>query len=143
MAWQEIPVQSLKAAETLNAFTSSAPERFLSLHRTIVPPAFVASTGGRRSRALVRDAENCFSQMFQWDRRLRVSSGRDSMLNLLQSASDDQVALLGCVGALAAAGMLMYLSYFIGPARRREQAIQQTPWQAAPQPLRRAEDRAA
>jgi hypothetical protein len=42
------------------------------------------------------------------------------MFELFRSASDDQVALLGCAGALLGSGLLMYLSYFVGPMSRRE-----------------------
>lgn len=40
-------------------------------------------------------------------------------MNLLQNASDDQVALIGCLVALAGSMALMYVSYFVGPAARR------------------------
>ena len=46
------------------------------------------------------------------------------MFELFQSASDDQIALLGCLGALFGSGMLMYISYFIGPMARQEQGRQ-------------------
>ena len=65
------------------------------------------------------------------------------MFNVLQTASDDQMAILGCVAALLAAGTLMYLSYFVGPARRRELARRHRPVTLVPQPLRHADDRAA
>jgi hypothetical protein len=65
------------------------------------------------------------------------------MLNLLQTASDDQTALMGCIAALLAAGAVMYLSYFVGPARRAELAQRQAVRQAQPQPVRRAHDQAA
>jgi hypothetical protein len=65
------------------------------------------------------------------------------MLNLLQTASDDQTALLGCVAALLAAGAVMYLSYFVGPARRTELAQRKVARLARPQPVRRAHDQAA
>ncbi len=65
------------------------------------------------------------------------------MLDVLQSASDDQVAILGCVTALLAAGTVMYLSYYIGPARRRELGRLQRVVSSIPQPLRHADDRAA
>lgn len=35
--------------------------------------------------------------------------------------SDDQVALMGCLVALVSSAGLMYLSFFVGPASRREQ----------------------
>lgn len=65
------------------------------------------------------------------------------MLNLLQSASDDQTALLGCAAALIAAGTIMYLSYFVGPARREEQNQRRLRIPSQPQPLRRSDDQAA
>ncbi|MBC8115938.1 MAG: hypothetical protein H7062_16245 [Candidatus Saccharimonas sp.] len=40
-------------------------------------------------------------------------------MNLFQNASDDQVALIGCLVALAGSMALMYVSYFIGPAAHR------------------------
>lgn len=48
------------------------------------------------------------------------------MFELFQSASDDQVALMGCAGALLASGFLMYVSYFLGPVARqqRQEAMQ-------------------
>ncbi len=47
-------------------------------------------------------------------------------MNLLQNASDDQVALIGCVVALAGSMALMYVSYFVGPAARRT-GLSETP----------------
>ncbi len=41
-------------------------------------------------------------------------------MNLLQGASDDQVALIGCFVALVGSAVLMYLSYIMGPAGRRQ-----------------------
>ena len=40
-------------------------------------------------------------------------------MNLFQNASDDQVALIGCLVALMGSMALMYVSYFVGPAARR------------------------
>lgn len=40
-------------------------------------------------------------------------------MNLFQNASDDQVALIGCLVALAGSMALMYVSYFVGPASRQ------------------------
>ncbi len=40
-------------------------------------------------------------------------------MNLFQNASDDQVALIGCLVALVGSMALMYVSYFVGPAARR------------------------
>ncbi len=42
------------------------------------------------------------------------------MMNLLQGASDDQVALIGCLVALVSSAGLMYLSFFVGPAARKQ-----------------------
>jgi hypothetical protein len=42
------------------------------------------------------------------------------MMNLLQGASDDQVALIGCLFALVSSAGLMYLSFFVGPASRKQ-----------------------
>lgn len=42
------------------------------------------------------------------------------MTNLLQGASDDQVALIGCLFALISSAGLMYLSFFVGPAGRKQ-----------------------
>ncbi|MBX3440295.1 MAG: hypothetical protein KF861_22585 [Planctomycetaceae bacterium] len=42
----------------------------------------------------------------------------------MQQLSDDQTALLGCFFALAAAGLVMSLSYYIG--RRNDSAQPQT-----------------
>lgn len=39
-------------------------------------------------------------------------------MNLFQNASDDQVALIGCLVALVGSMALMYVSYFVGPAGR-------------------------
>lgn len=40
-------------------------------------------------------------------------------MNLFQNASDDQLALVGCLVALVGSMTLMYVSYFVGPAARR------------------------
>lgn len=42
------------------------------------------------------------------------------MMGLLQGASDDQVALIGCLVALIGSAGLMYLSFFVGPAARKQ-----------------------
>jgi hypothetical protein len=39
------------------------------------------------------------------------------MFELLKTLSDDQIALLGCAGALTLAGTIMSLSYYIGRGR--------------------------
>lgn len=43
-------------------------------------------------------------------------------MNFLQHASDDQIALLGCLVALMGSMTLMYVSYFVGPAARQARA---------------------
>ena len=40
-------------------------------------------------------------------------------MNLFQNASDDQVAVIGCLVALVGSMTLMDVSYFVGPAARR------------------------
>ena len=42
------------------------------------------------------------------------------MMNLMQGAGDDQVALIGCLVALVVSVGLMYLSFFVGPAARKQ-----------------------
>ena len=42
------------------------------------------------------------------------------MWDLLRTANDDQFALLGCAAVLLGSGLLMYLSYFLGPVARQE-----------------------
>jgi len=42
------------------------------------------------------------------------------MMNLLQGASDDQVALIGCLVALVGSAALMYVSFYVGPAARQQ-----------------------
>lgn len=41
------------------------------------------------------------------------------MMDLLSGLTDDQIALMGCVGLLLAAGTLMSLSYHLGCFVRR------------------------
>lgn len=41
------------------------------------------------------------------------------MFGLMSNLSDDQTALVGCAVALGASVLLMYLSYFLGPASRQ------------------------
>lgn len=43
-------------------------------------------------------------------------------MNLFQNASDDQVAIVGCLVALAGSLALLYVSYFVGPAAHRARA---------------------
>ena len=40
-------------------------------------------------------------------------------MNFFQNASDDQIALIGCLVALLGSMTLMYVSYFVGPAARQ------------------------
>lgn len=40
-------------------------------------------------------------------------------MEMLQQLSDDQLALVGCVAALIFSAGLMWLSHFVGEARRR------------------------
>ncbi len=44
--------------------------------------------------------------------------------NLLQSAGDDQVAIVGGLAAMFVAGGVMYFSYFLGPEARKQRAAQ-------------------
>ena len=46
------------------------------------------------------------------------------MYNLFQSASDDQIALLGCAGVFFGSLFLMYVSYFLGPMARQDRMRQ-------------------
>lgn len=68
---------------------------------------------------------------------------------LFQNASDDQIALIGCLVALAGSMAIMYVSYFIGPASRQnraddtEQATRPFATRATNIPSEAARDRAA
>jgi high-affinity Fe2+/Pb2+ permease len=64
------------------------------------------------------------------------------MLNILESASDDQKALLGCLLALAAAGLVLTISYYLSPQRKQEQRTQRAELPASPA-VAAARDRAA
>lgn len=46
------------------------------------------------------------------------------MFDLFQSASDDQLALMGCATAVLSSMTLMYLSYFFGPVARQQRMSQ-------------------
>ncbi|MDZ4687683.1 MAG: hypothetical protein SH850_21640 [Planctomycetaceae bacterium] len=65
------------------------------------------------------------------------------MLDLLRTFSDDQLAIGGCVLALMAGGLLVQLSYTLGPAGRKQRRARMPRVYSAPQPVRHAEDRAA
>lgn len=41
-------------------------------------------------------------------------------MDVFQDLTDDQIAVIGGIVALAASGAMMYVSYFVGPAGRRE-----------------------
>ena len=68
---------------------------------------------------------------------------------LFQNASDDQIALIGCVVALAGSMAIMYVSYFVGPAGRQnraennDQATRPFPTRATNVPAESLRDRAA
>ena len=68
---------------------------------------------------------------------------------LFQNASDDQIAVIGCLVALAGSMGIMYVSYFIGPAARQnreqdnEQATRSFPSHSTSFPSEAARDRAA
>jgi len=68
---------------------------------------------------------------------------------LFQNASDDQIALIGCLVALAGSMGIMYVSYFIGPAARQNreqdngQATRSFPSHSTSFPSEAARDRAA
>ncbi len=42
------------------------------------------------------------------------------MLEIFRSLSDDQIALLGCVAALSAAGLTMFFSFYVGQSNRKD-----------------------
>ncbi len=66
------------------------------------------------------------------------------LANLLQSSSDDQVAVIGGLVAMFLAGGVMYLSYFIGPEARRQRALSRAmAVRPMPQSSRQVHDRAA
>lgn len=60
------------------------------------------------------------------------------MMNLLQGASDDQVALIGCLVALVGSAALMYLSFYVGPAARKQN--QKSGASIKPIPMRHTSD---
>lgn len=62
------------------------------------------------------------------------------MFNLLQGASDDQVALIGCLVAVVGSAGLMYLSFFVGPAARKSKPRTGSELLSPPLPLRPAVD---
>ena len=44
-------------------------------------------------------------------------------MNFLNHLSDDQMALVMCVGALLTCGLMMSLSHFLGASRREEPEV--------------------
>lgn len=62
------------------------------------------------------------------------------MMNLLQGASDDQVALIGCLFALVSSAGLMYLSFFVGPANRKQGQSYQSDSAVRQMPIRNVVD---
>lgn len=79
----------------------------------------------------------------------RIQHGEVSQMFLFQNASDDQIALLGCLAALAGSMAIMYVSYFVGPAGRQaraedsQQATRPFPNRSANIPSETIQDRAA
>lgn len=63
------------------------------------------------------------------------------LANVLQSAGDDQIAVVGGLAAIFLAGGVMYFSYFLGPEARKQRAKQRTAGRITPVPIPR--DRAA
>jgi hypothetical protein len=57
-------------------------------------------------------------------------------MELLKNLNDDQIALLGCAGALVVSGLMMSLSHFIGRARMRASEAPAKIVPAAPFPVR-------
>ena len=72
-----------------------------------------------------------------------------NVMFLFHNASDDQIALIGCLVALAGSMGIMYVSYFIGPAVRQnreaggEQATRPFASRSTTFPSEAARDRAA
>jgi hypothetical protein len=52
---------------------------------------------------------------------------KEQDMDILNNLSDDQLALLGCMGALLISGTIMCLSYYVGPARSAAPAIRKLP----------------
>jgi hypothetical protein len=68
----------------------------------------------------------------------------EAMLEILRSFSDDQLACLGCVAALAAAGLAAQLSYAFGPLRKQAgNRVQPAIDRELPPAVFRSHDRAA
>lgn len=64
--------------------------------------------------------------------------------NVIQTAGDDQVAILGGLAAMLLAGGVMYFSYFLGPeARRQRESRKQTVGKIVPATAPLSRDRAA
>ena len=116
--------------------------------RTVPQPHIPNSALQRRSRAMDTVAE--YSVMGQFAVKkpgISEDAGllkrRHHMLNLLQSASDDQKALFGCIAALLAAGFVLTLSYYLSPARKQSLVRAGNTLSESLQPVRSTEDRAA
>jgi hypothetical protein len=60
------------------------------------------------------------------------------MMGLLQGASDDQMALIGCLVALIGSAGMMYLSFFVGPAARKQTHSAASDSNVRPIPIRPA-----
>lgn len=65
------------------------------------------------------------------------------MVQLWQSATDDQVALIGCAVTLIVAVGMMYCSYFVGRASQRNETGAPPVAGRIPQPAPPVEERAA
>lgn len=80
---------------------------------------------------------------------MRIQHREVSEMFLFQNASDDQIALIGCLAALAGSMAIMYVSYFIGPAGRQaraadsQQATRPFPNRSTNIPSEKNHDRAA
>lgn len=65
------------------------------------------------------------------------------MVELLRSLPDDQLAILGCMLAIGACGLLVQMTYMWGPQARRGQQQSLPAITRLPQPVRQTQDRAA
>lgn len=48
-------------------------------------------------------------------------------MELLNTLSDDQLALLGCFAAIVVSASIMSLSYYVGPARKAAPVVRTLP----------------